>query len=78
MPTYDYKCTQCDCDFEKLTSMATKDEATCPKCGSSQVKRLLSAFNIGTGKGGHANSEPAICGLGSTGGGCPATCGFRG
>ncbi len=49
MPTYVYKCTKCSREFEKLTSIAGKDDVSCVHCGSP-VKRMLSSFNIGGGK----------------------------
>lgn len=49
MPTYVYKCRVCGHEFEKLTSIAEKDQVECIKCGQS-VKRMLTSFNIGAGK----------------------------
>jgi putative FmdB family regulatory protein len=46
MPTYEYKCQACGHHFEKFQSIMAPPIRKCPKCGKSQVKRL-----IGTGSG---------------------------
>ncbi len=50
MPTYEYHCTKCDHEFEKIQSMTDKALAVCPKelCpqkkwGKGRVKKLVSA-----------------------------------
>lgn len=43
MPTYDYKCLECNSSFEVFQKMNEDHVKSCPKCGGS-VKRL-----IGTG-----------------------------
>jgi putative FmdB family regulatory protein len=45
MPTYEYKCLNCDHSFEIFQSMNAEPVKVCPNCGGS-VKRL-----IGTGAG---------------------------
>lgn len=45
MPTYDYKCLDCNYNFELFQSMSAEPLETCPKC-NGKVKRL-----IGTGAG---------------------------
>lgn len=42
MPTYDYKCQQCEHRFEHFQSMTDDPLTTCPVCGGS-VKRLVGA-----------------------------------
>jgi len=44
MPTYEYICDGCGCEFERFQSITAKAVRTCPKCGKKKVKRL-----IGTG-----------------------------
>lgn len=46
MPTYDYKCTNCNHQFEKFQSITAPVMKKCPQCGKSTLKRL-----IGTGAG---------------------------
>jgi putative FmdB family regulatory protein len=45
MPTYDYKCTECNHTFEMFQPMTADPITDCPECGGV-VKRL-----IGTGSG---------------------------
>ena len=45
MPTYDYKCTECNFTFEHFQSMTSDHLSTCPECGGV-LKRL-----IGSGAG---------------------------
>jgi len=44
MPIYEFICNPCDSRFEILTSISRASEARCPKCGSDDVKRLVSMF----------------------------------
>jgi putative FmdB family regulatory protein len=41
MPTYEYKCKECECSFEALQSMRDEPLAVCPECGGP-VRRVLS------------------------------------
>jgi putative FmdB family regulatory protein len=50
MPTYEYVCSKCDHQFEKVQSMADKPLTVCPrelcgmkKWGKGKVKRAISA-----------------------------------
>ncbi len=38
MPTYDYRCTSCEQDFEVSRSMRATGEECCPSCGAPAVK----------------------------------------
>lgn len=42
MPLYDYHCDACDKQFELLVRSA--DVSTCPTCGTSKIKRLISGI----------------------------------
>ena len=73
MPIYEYACRSCGEQFELLTYASKADEATCPKCGSVDVKRLMSVFAC------VSSSEPACdnCEMGYDGApgcGCSGTC----
>ncbi len=46
MPTYEYICEGCGCEFERFESITARPLRSCPKCGKKKVKRL-----IGTGAG---------------------------
>jgi putative FmdB family regulatory protein len=41
MPTYEYKCEACGFEFEKFQSIKAPAVKRCPRCGKSQVKRLI-------------------------------------
>lgn len=42
MPTYDYKCLECDVQFEKFQGITAPPLEECPEC-NGMVKRLISA-----------------------------------
>ena len=42
MPTYEYRCEECQYEFEKFQSMMEDPVKTCPVC-SGKVKRLISS-----------------------------------
>ena len=47
MPIYEYRCTDCHRKFEQIVLRGKAlDDATCPRCGSSAVERLLSSFSL--------------------------------
>lgn len=64
MPIYEYHCPNCQETFEILTS-SSKDEkpCKCPKCGSQEIKKNISASSIRVGSGQlPACGMPAGCG----------------
>ncbi len=46
MPTYEYICENCKCEFERFQSITARPLRKCPECGKSTLKRL-----VGTGSG---------------------------
>lgn len=75
MPLYDFRCRQCNKPFEALLSSSSEAalaEVRCPKCGSSDVVKTISAasFRIGGTSGG----RPAP--IGKPLGGCASRGGF--
>lgn len=42
MPTYDYKCLECEVKFEKFQGITAPPLEVCPDCGG-KVKRLIGA-----------------------------------
>jgi putative FmdB family regulatory protein len=78
MPLYDYLCLECKKTSEILVSHS-KQEPSCPLCGSSKVKKMLSAPSSLTGATGHKFPGPgdtACCGSSPMSAGCagPGSC----
>lgn len=40
MPTYEYRCTACQSEFEKFQRMSDEPVAECPACGEAAERRL--------------------------------------
>ncbi|MDP6510526.1 MAG: zinc ribbon domain-containing protein [Dehalococcoidia bacterium] len=71
MPIYEYKCPQCDTNFEKMRSFSQSDaESPCPSCGTGG-KKLVSVF-ASFSKGSDGSSAPIGGGVPSCGS-CAAT-----
>ena len=43
MPTYDYMCDSCGCEFEQFQSITATPLRKCSKCGKRELKRLIGA-----------------------------------
>lgn len=43
MPIYEFECTDCGDQFERLQKLSDPDPTVCPKCGAPRVKRRLTA-----------------------------------
>ncbi len=54
MPTYEFQCEKCRKRFElacTITEYERKEKnIKCPKCGSTRVRRQISAFEVKTSK----------------------------
>ena len=46
MPTYEYRCNACGNTFEVFKSIKDETVPECPKCGSNDVTRLISATSF--------------------------------
>jgi putative FmdB family regulatory protein len=60
MPIYEYRCQVCGDTFEKfLPSMNSRQDFSCPACGSAQIKRAISWFaRSGAASGGGGLAAP--------------------
>lgn len=68
MPFYEYTCGSCSADFTELRPMDERDRpAECPECGSTEVKRKLSAFAHVLGGSASTESCPLRSGRGQGG-----------
>ena len=43
MPTYHYRCKNCNYDFTEQQSFTDDPITVCPKCGEEQVRKVYSA-----------------------------------
>jgi len=43
MPIYEYRCSQCGHELERLQKMSDAPLTDCPSCGQATMKRLISA-----------------------------------
>jgi putative FmdB family regulatory protein len=52
MPTYQFECVKCTHQFNLFESLKDheKHEEQCPKCGSSDIKSMISAVSVKTSK----------------------------
>jgi putative FmdB family regulatory protein len=48
MPIYEYSCTKCGHQFEKLQKNPEAGTVLCPICGSTEVSKELSSFSSGS------------------------------
>jgi putative FmdB family regulatory protein len=67
MPIYEYRCNQCEREFERYVQTAQAAVA-CPTCQSARVTRRLSVF--GARNAGGTAAAAGMSGGGCCGGGC--------
>ncbi|MBW2021864.1 MAG: zinc ribbon domain-containing protein [Deltaproteobacteria bacterium] len=68
MPIYEFRCMECDEEFETLV-FGSGNDIQCPKCSSSKLKRLMSScgfkssgeFTPSAGSGGCASCAGGNC-----------------
>jgi len=62
MPIYEYECESCEHCFEQLVFASDDRKVTCPECGKTKVRKLISCTSLlGDSTGGN-------CGSGSSAG----------
>ncbi|MFO7444818.1 MAG: zinc ribbon domain-containing protein [Ignavibacteriaceae bacterium] len=81
MPLFEYKCKNCDTKYEVLHKSAVKqEEVACPKCHSTESKKLFSAFSASIdNSGGYSGSSCATgnCEIPASGGCASGMCGLN-
>ncbi len=70
MAIYEFVCARCGRKFEELImGDASAAVVSCPSCGGTEVKRLVSTFAYNGGSGFKTSASPsggcAVCGGGS-------------
>jgi putative FmdB family regulatory protein len=68
MPIYEYRCNQCEGEFEKYVPSGST-AVVCPTCESARVTRRLSLLSVQTSAAGAGAAMP-MQGGGCCGGGC--------
>jgi len=43
MPTYEYRCSACEHEWDEFQKMTAKPKRKCPACGKLKAERLISA-----------------------------------
>ncbi len=66
MPLYEYECRQCGNRFEALV-MGSR-QPVCPRCGSKDLEKAVSAPAVRSGRAGGYVPAPSSGGCGSGGG----------
>ncbi len=62
MPLYEYKCKECEEEFEALVSFKNADAGTkCPSCSSEKTDRLISVFSAAVSGGGIPGVDMPCC-----------------
>lgn len=59
MPIYEYKCTECNNEFECLI-IGSDNDVSCPECSGEKVERLMSSCSFKSS--GHYSSSAAPSG----------------
>lgn len=81
MPVFEYKCNDCGSKYDFFhKSSVNKDEATCPKCGSTKNKKLFSAFatsNSSDSSFSSSSCESGNCSTDYSGGCASGMCGLN-
>lgn len=83
MPIYEYKCTECGHQLEKLQKMSDDPLTDCPECGKPALQKMVSAAGFRLKGGGwyetdfKSGSKKNVADSGSSGscgtGCCPAS-----
>jgi len=61
MPIYEYKCQDCESQFERIRRIKEADaDLACVRCQSHNVRRVISLFNAASG--GRALGGSSGCG----------------
>lgn len=74
MPVFDYKCADCGSTYDVYHKrVEVKEDVVCPKCGSLEHKRLISASMVSMGGSSSADFSSS-CGTNAAGSCCGGSC----
>jgi putative FmdB family regulatory protein len=69
MPIYEFKCNECNKQFETLLTSTTKiSDVTCPGCQSKNIKKTISASSYRLAGSSSSIPAGALSGCSSKGG----------
>lgn len=67
MPIYEYRCPDCEAEFERIVLGSSKAAVECPKCTSPNVEKLISSFAVSGDAASRANGVmDCACNPGTT------------
>lgn len=60
MPTYSYRCANCDVAFDQYQLFTDESLTVCPNCGQSQLRKVFNSIGVSfTGSGFYRNDSRA-------------------
>ena len=60
MPTYSYRCANCDFAFDQYQAFTDESLTVCPDCGQSQLRKVFNSIGVSfTGSGFYRNDSRA-------------------
>ncbi len=60
MPTYSYRCANCDYAFDQYQAFTDESLTVCPNCGQSQLRKVFNSIGVSfTGSGFYRNDSRA-------------------
>lgn len=60
MPTYSYRCANCDFAFDQYQAFTDDSLTVCPNCGQSQLRKVFNSIGVSfTGSGFYRNDSRA-------------------
>jgi len=60
VPTYSYRCANCDFAFDQYQAFTDESLTVCPNCGQSQLRKVFNSIGVSfTGSGFYRNDSRA-------------------
>jgi putative FmdB family regulatory protein len=73
VPTYSYRCANCDFAFDQYQAFTDDSLTVCPNCGQSQLRKVFNSIGVSfTGSGFYRNDSRAEASKSSTGAAKPS------